>query len=417
MTSLSYAVDRARYWRATGYRPHPGQRRLHESSARFRVVVAGRRWGKSLAAAKEIEPVAYEPGRRVWIVAPTYDLTDKVFREVWAELVTRRGFAAKASEPQRRIVTRSGTVIEGRSAESPASLVGEGLDLLVIDEAAKVRRSVWERALRPTLSDRRGRALFITTPEGMNWMHELYERGQDGAAPDWASWRSPSWTNPHLFGDDIEEARRTLAGAAFRQEYGAEFTTFAGRVYPDFDREVHVREPFAIPARWERFRAIDFGYANPFACLWIARDDDGVYHVYDEHYRARELTAHHAAEIARRGGAYKGTFADPSARQLIEDLRARGISCAPADNDVRRGIQVVAEKLKVRPDGRPSLVVFRNCRETIREFESYRWPEDAESATQAESPEKKDDHAMDALRYCLATLERPGGRGGVRVEI
>ncbi|MCA9774007.1 MAG: terminase family protein [Myxococcales bacterium] len=400
-----WRLDRARYFRGRGYRPHEGQSRLHGAKERFRVLIAGRRWGKSLAASKEIEPVAYEEGRRIWIVAPTYDLADKVFREVWRELVVLQDFAARKRESDQKIVTRSGTVIEAKSAESPASLVGEGLDLLVVDEAAKVRRSVLEQHLRPTLSDRRGRALFITTPEGMNWVHDLYLRGQDPAHPTWWSARSPSWTNPYLAAEDLDEARRTLPERIFAQEYAGEFTGLAGRVYPEFAPETHVVDPFAVPGDWERFRSIDFGYTNPFVCLWLARDPDGGWWVTDEHYRARALTAEHVGAILRRPGRFRATFADPSARQLIEDLRSRGIAARPADNDLRRGLQLVAEKLKVQGDGAPRLRVFRTCVATIREFERYRYPDDADG-TAPEAPLKEDDHAMDALRYAIASVER-----------
>lgn len=168
------------YWNQSGYKPHLGQIDLHECDSRFIIAVCGRRWGKTLAAAKEIEVQSFLPNQRIWVVAPTYNLASKVFRVVWDNLVIK-GYnkVIKKSISEKMIVTESGSVIECKSADNPDSLVGEGLDFLVIDEAAKTKKFVWEKYLRPTLSDRQGKALFITTPEGHNWIHELWKRGHE----------------------------------------------------------------------------------------------------------------------------------------------------------------------------------------------------------------------------------------------
>lgn len=400
--------EKEAYFKYTGYAPHQAQKEVHESTGRFRVVVAGRRWGKSLMAAREIEPVLMLPGRRVWIVAPVYDLTDKVFREVWDSLILKQGLPTERKSDRERIIKFVwGATLEGKSAENPDSLVGEGLDLLVIDEAAKIKREIWEKYLRPTLTDRQGAALFISTPEGYNWFYQIYLRGQDPAHPEWESFQFPSWASPYLAAKEIEEAKRVLANETFAQEYGAQFTTFTGRVYKEFNRSVHVIEPFAIPESWRRFRSIDFGYTNPFVCLFLAVDEDENVYIYDEHYQAGKLTDYHLAEIMRRSGNFQASFCDPSARQLIEDMRARSLSLTPADHELRSGIEAVREKLKIKEDGRPSLFVLKGCLNTIFEFEQYRYPETKGDGNDREEPLKLNDHAMDALRYALAALKRP----------
>ncbi len=400
-----WRLDKFSYFKLCGYSPHPGQLKVHAASARFRVVVAGRRWGKSLLAAKEIEPVLMLPGRRVWVVAPTYDLANKVFREVWDSLIVKRQLpTSRRSEVELSLRFLWGASLEGKSAENPDSLVGEGLDLLVIDESAKMSPRVWERYLRPTLTDKMGQALFISTPEGYNWFYQLYLRGQDSDHGEWKSFRFPSWENPHLPPSDIQEAKRSLSEETFAQEYGAAFTTFAGRVYKEFDREIHVIEPFPIPPGWRKVRGIDFGYTNPFVCLFIAIDSDENIYIYDEHYERGRLTEDHYQEIIKRPGPFYATYCDPSERQMIEDLRARGLNLTPANNDLRAGIEAVREGLKVGQDGKPSLFVFKNCRMTIFEFEQYRYPE---HNPDSEHPEKRNDHAMDALRYALMGIREP----------
>ncbi|KKK60655.1 hypothetical protein LCGC14_3022200, partial [marine sediment metagenome] len=114
-----------------------------------------------------------------WIVAPTYDLTNKVFREIWKELIVKQNLPTKKkSEAQWYIEFAWGSIIQGKSADSPDSLVGEGLDYIILDEAAKIKKRVWQQYLRPTLSDKLGWSLKITTPEGFNWVYDEFLKGQ-----------------------------------------------------------------------------------------------------------------------------------------------------------------------------------------------------------------------------------------------
>ncbi len=229
----------------TGYRPHPAQLKIHRSNKRFIVCVCGRRFGKSLLAAREAEVVLMSPGKRVWVVAPTYNLTDKVFREIYKSLVIDGNIPPEAivkkSESERIIKLAWGSEVAGKTSDNPVSLLGEAVDLLIFDECAKEKRRVWEQYLRPTLTDRQGRALFITTPEGTNWVYRLHQMSQRGKHRDWESYTFPTENNPHVKREELEEARRTLAPEVFNQEYLVDFFSFAGKVYKDFLRDKHVR--------------------------------------------------------------------------------------------------------------------------------------------------------------------------------
>ena len=148
-----------KWFKFTDYNPHSGQLKLHfpKKDVRFLVAVCGRRWGKSWSAAKEIECVITQPKKRAWVVAPTYQTAEKVFREVWHTCITEKQMPTRrASYRDMYIEFEWGSVFEGKSADNPPSLVGEGLDLLVLDEAAKQKKRTWEMYLRPTLSDRKG---------------------------------------------------------------------------------------------------------------------------------------------------------------------------------------------------------------------------------------------------------------------
>jgi len=229
-------MNKEQFLKDIGFKPHPGQYEAFMSDARFKILCNGRRWGKSLYSAIEILPYVFMKNKMVWVVAPTYELAQKVFREVY-RYVRPRHFLWKAegrcvnSKSEMRIITNFGTEIVGKSADNPDSLVGEGLDLLIIDEAARIKESVWNEQLRPTLSDKHGRAIIISTPKGKNWFFRLWTRGQDPKFPEYQSWQHPTSDNPYISPEEIEEAKRTLPERAFRQEYLAEFLDDTGGVF------------------------------------------------------------------------------------------------------------------------------------------------------------------------------------------
>ena len=125
----------------------------------------------------------------------------------------------------------TGGTMQVRSADDPQSLRGEGLDFLVMDECAFIQEAAWNEALRPALSDRLGKALFISTPKGRNWFHRAFLRGKDDADSEWASWQFPTSTNPHIAASEIEAARHSLPERVFAQEYLAQFIDDAGGVF------------------------------------------------------------------------------------------------------------------------------------------------------------------------------------------
>ena len=198
------------------------------------MLVCGRRWGKTRLGVVEALAVALRGGR-VWWVAPVYAQS----LIAWRLLVpmARQIPGTEVNKGEHFITFPGGGEVWCKSADNPANLRGEGLDLLVIDEADFVDEAVWTEVLRATLSDRKGRALFISSPrvEG-GWFHRMFLDGQK-AANDTASWRFPSSTNPHLDPAEIEAARRDLPTIIFRREYGAEFVSAAGaRVRRDWIR-------------------------------------------------------------------------------------------------------------------------------------------------------------------------------------
>tara|TARA_Y100001938_G_scaffold66068_1_gene91752 strand:- start:2015 stop:3313 length:1299 start_codon:yes stop_codon:yes gene_type:complete len=408
-----------KWFKFTDYVPHSGQERLHfpKKDARFIVAVCGRRWGKSVSASKEIECVITQPNKRAWVVAPTYQTAEKVFREVWHTCITEKQMPTRrASYRDMYIEFEWGSVFEGKSADNPPSLVGEGLDLLVLDEAAKQKKRTWEMYLRPTLSDRKGSAIFITTPEGYNWVYELYLRGQNDE--DWNSFNSPSWENQYAYPSgesdpDLVEAKRNMAPEIFDQEYGALFTSFAGRVY-EFDRNLDVgKYPYnpSLPT----FCSIDFGYRMPAVGWFQTYKVNGETHIniIDEIIHQTNIKTDVLANMVKsKPYNVNQYFGDPAGKQVsgqsglgdTEIFRRLGIVIRSrrdkVSTKIESGISHIRRYIK-NANGDRFIHVDKKCTGIIEDFENYRYPEHKEGSLLKESPIKDGfhDHGMDMVRY------------------
>lgn len=219
-------IDKGALFRMLAYVPHRGQQLVHESAARIRVIAAGSRWGKSRCAIMETLAAALAPGpaARAWIAAPRFEVTDMLLELLQAQL--RGGLAHRLLEVDKRarrivIMNLAGHVVtvEGRCTSNVASLLGESLDFLLVDEAGRVADEAWESALSQRLVERNGRALIVGTPREENsWFHRLHRRGQSDD-PDVESWSGRTVDNPAIDPELVERERARLSAAEFASEY------------------------------------------------------------------------------------------------------------------------------------------------------------------------------------------------------
>jgi len=395
------------------------QTEVWDDTHRFRVVCAGRRSGKSVLSQLQVISWANEAPGRYWIVAPTYKQAKQIHWEGVQHYVPQK-LISKKNEVELSLTLTNGSTIELKGAENPDALRGIKLRGLIIDEIASIRNWdwLWSEVLRPTLTDYRAPVLFISTPKGFNHFHQLYLAGQSEGS--YKSWRFTSYDNPYILKEEINEAKKELTEDTFAQEYMADFRKFTGLVYKEFQREIHVVEPFDIGDNWTVYRGIDFGSTNPTACLWIAVDGDDNWYIVDEYYETGKTIDYHAGvinanKLSRR---INQTYGDPSGAQWISEFRQRGVYITPANKEtgtafnswVRYGIEKISERLKVLPGQNPRFKIFSTCTNLLREFETYRWRE--KSVTQAQDlnepdvPEKANDHAMDALRYFAVSYKK-----------
>jgi len=265
------------------YTPQDWQLEVHQCPARFRCVVCGRRAGKSYAGVNEIAAYSWENTEYPsWWVAPTYGQAEKGFT-----VCTQKFESAIKSKTQAQgrmtITWKSGGKTVFQSAERYENLRGEGVGLMVLDEAAFMARAAWEQVLRPMLSDTMGRALFTTTPKGKNWVYGIYQRGEDPEQTDYASFKVPTSTSIYVPDSEVEEARSTLPADVFAQEYLADFLDEAAGVFHGVEACVfgELYEPGVTPDRLGHRYAlgVDLAKHTDFTVLVVIDVDatrDGV---------------------------------------------------------------------------------------------------------------------------------------------
>lgn len=238
---------------------------MHKHPARFKVLAAGRRWGKTRLGVNECLDVAARGGR-AWWVAPTYKMTEVGWRPL-RQLSMQIG--AQVSKVDRQVILPGGGEVTVRSADNPDTLRGEGLDFVVIDECAFAVEEVWTEALRPALSDRQGKAMFFSTPAGRNWFWRLWQRGL-GDDPEWQSWQLPTSGNPYIPASEIEAARQSLPELTFEQEYLAQFLEGEGIVFRNIAN--CTKAPATTPEAHAGHRIVaglDWAKQNDFTCTSI----------------------------------------------------------------------------------------------------------------------------------------------------
>lgn len=402
-------------------KPHKYQEQILNDAHRYQVIVAGRRFGKSiLSRGKVILEALTNPGL-YWIINPTYRQGKtihwtKLKKEVPEELITYK------NESELILELKNGARIEIKGADNKDSLRGVGLKGVVFDETAEQNASTWFEVIRPTLIDSEGWAMFIGTPKGFNWFYDLYLRGLEDTAtkdPEWKSWHFTSYDNPKLKGKEIDKAKNETDDDTFTQEYLAEFVKFKGLIYSDFDRDVHVIKPIEIQDHWEIIGGVDFGWNNPTAYVFIAISDNDTWYIVHEYYETEQSSRYHCGNV--RSTAYSlglrnwASYGDPSATQEMDEWALEGVPVSAARKDmgtnmtnwVGHGIGLVKKRLKVDSiTKKPKLLVFNNCENTIKEFMSYRWKEDKNMEGKPDRPEKVNDHLMDALRYAVVSHMR-----------
>ena len=211
----------------------PWQQEVFKDTTRFKVIAAGRRCGKSRLAATTllIEGLRCPQGSAVLYVSPTMGQSRQI---IWDLLLDLGREVIQSSHVNNLDITLiNGARIYVRGADRPDTLRGVSLTYAVLDEVADIKVEAWEQVIRASLSDRKGRAIFIGTPKGRNWFYDLFNLGKDGEDTDWKSWHFTTKDNPMIDPKEIESAKKTLSSFSFKQEYMASFDTAGSDVFKE----------------------------------------------------------------------------------------------------------------------------------------------------------------------------------------
>lgn len=246
------------------------QQQIDDYPARFKVLACGRRWGKSVFGRFKALNATINEGKSGWIVFPSYTNA----RSHWREISRMVG-----NLPSRRLeremlleFNRNGKIstLEIKSGQEPKNLRGSGLDYAVIDEAAFMSEAVWHEVVRPSLIDKQGWALIISSPNGMaNYFYNLFMRGQDVLEPDWMSWQLPTSSNPYIPNSEIIAAQAEMTEIRYKQEILAEFLTDAGGVFRGVEQISNVTRLYEPNPNLSYIFGIDWARQNDFTVISI----------------------------------------------------------------------------------------------------------------------------------------------------
>jgi len=403
---------------------HPSQKLIYDSSARFKVICAGRRFGKSeLSILSMMYFALLKPASKVVYFAPTITQARDI---VWNNLKTytkKAGiWAGDPNESRMEIpiknidgkgnVLPTISVIWLRGTENIESARGNRIDFLVADEVASMRNwgYIWNDVLRPTLTDTKGQAMFISTPKGFNHFYDLFNKSKTDE--DYESFRFTTYDNPFIPKDEIEKAKLEIDTDTFKQEYMAEFVSVSGQVYKDFDvvRQFKVVD---YDPHLEVHVSMDFGVNDPTAIIWI-QSFGGEFRVIDYHEESNSNIDYFSALIKAKPYRQPSLFTgDPAgnARSIVTNT-------SPIEEYAKQGIHIrtkngvkIHEQIRITHKYIPSLYVdnrlerFRDC------ILNYRYPDRKNNifSTSNETPQHDEySHSMRALEYYFTNIDSGG---------
>ncbi|NKL08282.1 terminase [Rhizobium leguminosarum bv. viciae] len=395
---------------------HRLQKVVMNDPHRFRVVVAGRRWGKTqVSKISLIKFAAVRQKQLIWYVAPTYAMArDLMWKPLKAAMP--KGWIKKINESRMEMQLINGSEISLKGADKPDSLRGVGLDFVVIDEAQDIKEETWEEVLMPTLATTNGRALFIGTPKSYNWLYHRFMLGQRGpmvkdhrkrlVANEWMSWQFPTITSPFIPRKEIEARRRDMDPRSFRQEFEASFETMSGRVYYPFNRNEHVGD-YPFNPKLPIYIGMDFNI-DPMSSIIIQEQPDGEIWVVDEAVMYGSNVQETADELSRRYFRYFNQisiYPDPAGNNRNHDrgessldiLREAGFKRIyfkrkhPAVQDRINAVN----RLLYTAEGETRLRVNTTCRKFIDSLEQTIYKEGTNEVDKTQGNE----HATDAFGY------------------
>ena len=379
------------------------QQTVADDPNRFKVLITGRRFGKTFLGIRELcKAAAKVPGSINWVICPSYRMAKQIW---WTQLkakLTELRWIESSNEAELQIVLKNKSVIALKGADNPDSLRGLGLSFVVFDEFQDTPKEAFTEVIRPALSDKKGRALFTGTPKGIgSWSHELFTRALN--EKDWSAFQFTTIQGGNVDAEEIEAAKRDLDWKTFQQEYCATFTTWSGVVSYNFDYKTHVKK-LQDPEISVIHCGIDFNILPITACIAQIKGDQ--VHVFDEIRMEGSNTDELAEEIKNRYPYAKVVaYPDPASRQKKTSAGGRtdfsilmnagfNVKARQSHTPVRDRVNGLNAKLKTAAGG-VSLYIDPKCKFTIDSLQRLSYKE----GTSIIDKDSGLDHQFDALTY------------------
>jgi len=406
--TLKLALDPALILRAQGIAPDPWQEKFLLSPARQVLLNCCRQAGKSTTvAALALHTALFTPAATVIILSPTQRQSYELFRKVLnAYNAVGRPLEA-VKETLSTLELKNGSRILCLPGKEGTTRGYSAVDLLLIDEAAKVSDDLY-KAVRPMLAVSQGRIICLSTPYGQRGFFWREYTGDNPWARVCVTWQDV----PRIAKEFIDTELASLGQSWVDQEYNCLFTALEGLVYPEFESCLvdfwPLPELLADSSRW--VGGMDWGWNNPFAALWGVLSRDDVLHLCFERYGRHVTLTEHVRHLKTPRKEFDPRrrevlwYADPAGATEIHACRQAGLKVQRGTNDLRLGIMAVSARIRT---GR--LKVCRlACPALANEAQLYRYPNAQEKAAglAAETPIDQDNHALAALRYLVAGIDR-----------
>ena len=386
--------------------PTPSQKQIGIDTHRFRVLVCGRKFGKTELAIEEIlGKVLFKGNKEIAYLATNYGEARDI---AWQRMVKRYKpiFAQEPNETrlEMKVYAKDGNTsqIQLKGWESIENLRGREFDFIVLDETQNYKDFwlYWQEVLRPTLTPRQGSALFLGTPKGFNHLYDLFNF--ESKDKDYKSFHFTTYDNPHIPKEEIEKAKVELTEDRFAQEYMADFRKTEGLVFKEFNRKNHIfSKELNDNEIIKTFGGVDFGFVHPAAAMEIKKIYKGNYYISSEWYKTGQTDIQIADYVSVL--KWNECYPDPESAGGIEELKRKGVNVRDVlkgKDSIRNGISVIRELFKSN-----RLFIHESCRNLIWELETYAY-EDPKNKKTDEIPKHENCHAIDAIRYAL-TMESP----------
>lgn len=383
------------------------QKTVAKNHARFKVLISGRRFGKTFLGIRELcKSAATNPGSINWAICPSYRMAKQIWWQQLKAKLHELRWIDQSNEAELTIRLKNGSTIALKGCDNADSLRGVGLDFVIFDEFQDSPKEAWLEVIRPTLSDKQGRALFTGTPRGVgSWSHELFTKALN--EKDWAAFQYTTVEGGNVPPEEVEAARRDLDEKTFLAEYMANFNTYSGTVYYNFDYKLHVIKKEV--ATGQIHVGLDFNF-DPFTGV-IAEIVGNHVHIFDELHIRGSSTEDVVEELKHRYPESRITvYPDPAGRQKKTSAGGKTdfsiltnanffVKARPSHTPVRDRVNSVNAKLK-NGEGKTSITIDPRCKHIIESLQRLTYKE----GTNVIDKDSGLDHASDSLGYLIDFL-------------